>query len=480
MHRANVGSVPNVDQYFERASAAAAVFSQFTQEQTDRVVKAVFEAAFANRVKLAKLAQEETGMGKWQDKVIKNVVASQFVYEDIKDLKTVGIISEDPVKGIVEIAQPVGPILAIIPVTNPTSTAIFKILIALKTRNPIILSPSRKAKRCSNEAAQICYRAALEADAPEDCIQWLSDCSREMTQAMMSHESLALILATGGAGLVKSAYSSGTPTIGVGAGNVPVCIERSADIPFAVEQIMISKLFDYGTICASEQAVVVEKAVAEEVAAEFRKRKAHFLSDAEAVQLQRVAFDVTQGAMNPAVVGQPATKIAARAGFDLPPDIQLLLAPQKMVGHVWPLSSEILAPILAWYVVDDFQSAVNLCIDLNFHGGIGHTVSIFSNDDARIKTFATLMNAGRIVVNTPSSQGAVGGIYNMLHPSLTLGCGTGGKNITTDNITASHLLNIQRIARRRDNQRLKQFDLNLYYDESLDATAITQAFNKNL
>jgi acetaldehyde dehydrogenase/alcohol dehydrogenase len=297
---------------------------------------------------------------------------------------------------------------------------------------------------------------------------------------MMSHGSLAMILATGGAGLVKSAYSSGTPTIGVGAGNVPVCIEQSADIPFAVEQIMISKLFDYGTICASEQAVVVEKAIAEEVAAEFCKRKAYFLSDAEVVQLQRIAFDVTQGVMNPAVVGQPAAKIAAMAGFDLPADVQLLLAPQKMAGHVWPLSSEVLAPILAWYVVDDFQSAVNLCIDLNFHGGIGHTVSIFSNDDARIKTFATLMNAGRIVVNTPSSQGAVGGIYNMLHPSLTLGCGTGGKNITTDNITASHLLNIQRIARRRDNQRLKQFDLNLYYDESLDATAITQAFNKNI
>ncbi|MGA2031021.1 MAG: aldehyde dehydrogenase family protein [Thermoguttaceae bacterium] len=479
MHRANASPLPDVDQYFERASAAAAVFSQFTQEQTDRVVKAVFEAAFAQRVKLAKLAQEETGLGKWQDKVIKNVVASQFVYEDIKDLKTVGIISEDPVTGIVEIAQPVGPILAIIPVTNPTSTVIFKILIALKTRNPIILSPSRKAKRCSDEAAQICYRAALQADAPEHCIQWLSDCSRELTQAIMSHESLALILATGGAGLVKSAYSSGTPTIGVGAGNVPVCIEQSADIPFAVEQIMISKLFDYGTICASEQAVVVEKAIAEEVAAEFRKRKSHFLSDAEVLQLQRVAFDVTQGVMNPAVVGQPAAKIAQMAGLDLPADVQLLLAPQKGVGYEWPLSSEILAPILAWYVVDDFQSAVNLCIDLNFHGGIGHTVSIFCNDDARIKAFAALMNAGRIIVNTPSSQGAVGGIYNMLHPSLTLGCGTGGKNITTDNVTASHLLNIQRIARRRENQRLKQFDLNLYYDESLDAAAITLAFNKN-
>jgi acetaldehyde dehydrogenase/alcohol dehydrogenase len=479
VQRANDSPLPDVEQYFERASAAAAVFSQFTQEQTDRVVKAVFEAAFAQRVKLAKFAQQETGMGKWQDKVIKNVVASQFVYEDIKELKTVGIIRDDPVTGIVEIAQPMGPILAIIPVTNPTSTTIFKILIALKTRNPIILSPSRKAKRCSDETAQICYRAALEADAPEHCIQWLSDCSRELTQAIMSHESLALILATGGAGLVKSAYSSGTPTIGVGAGNVPVCIERSADIPFAVEQIMISKLFDYGTICASEQAVVVEKSIAEEVAAEFRKRKSHFLSDAEVVQLQRVAFDVTQGVMNPAVVGQPATKIAEMAGLDVPADVQLLLAPRKVVGNAWPLSSEILAPILAWYVAEDFESAVNLCIDLNFHGGIGHTVSIFSNDDARIKEFATLMNAGRIVVNTPSSQGAVGGIYNMLHPSLTLGCGTGGKNITTDNVTASHLLNIQRIARRRENQRLKQFNLDLYYDESLDAAAIAMAFNKN-
>jgi acetaldehyde dehydrogenase/alcohol dehydrogenase len=364
-------------------------------------------------------------------------------------------------------------------VTNPTSTAIFKILIALKTRNPIILSPSRKAKRSSDEAAQICYRAALEADAPEHCVQWLDDCSRELTQALMGHKCLALILATGGAGLVKSAYSSGTPTLGVGAGNVPVCIERSADVPFAVEQIMISKLFDYGTICASEQAVVVEKAVAEEVAAEFRKHGAHFLSDAEVIQLERVAFDAAEGVMNPAVVGQPAAKIARMAGLDLPADVQLLLAPQGGVGPEWPLSSEVLAPILAWYVADDFPSAVNLCIDLNFHGGIGHTVSIFSNDDARIKEFAALMNAGRIMVNTPSSQGAVGGIYNMLHPSLTLGCGTGGKNITTDNVTASHLLNIQRIARRRENQRLKQFDLNLYYDESLDAAAITRAFNRN-
>lgn len=479
MHRAIAGSPPDVDHYFQRASAAAAVFSQFTQDQTDRVVKAVYEAAFRNRVRLAKLAEEETGLGRWQDKVIKNVVASQFIYDDIKDLKTVGVIREDPVTGIVEIAQPIGPILAIIPVTNPTSTTIFKILIALKTRNPIIISPSRKAKRCSDEAARICCEAALEADAPEHCVQWLDDCSRELTQAIMAHESLALILATGGSGLVKSAYSSGTPAIGVGAGNVPVYIEQSADIPFAVEQILISKLFDYGTVCASEQAIVVDAVIAERVAAEFRRRNAYFLSEAEVARLEPVAVNIDQGVMNPAVVGQPAAKIAKMAGLDVPAGVELLVAPLKGVGKRWPLSAEILAPILAWYVADDFPAAVSLSIDLNFFGGMGHTVSIFSNDDAKIKQFATMMNAGRVVVNTPSSQGAIGGIYNMLHPSLTLGCGTGGKNITTDNVTACHLLNIQRIARRRDNQRLMRFDLNLYCDESLDPAALAAAFNKN-
>jgi acetaldehyde dehydrogenase / alcohol dehydrogenase len=468
-----------VDEYYRQANAAAAVFSQFTQEQTDRVVEAVYEAAFANRVKLAKLAQQETGIGKWQDKVIKNVVASQFVFEDIKNLRTVGILSDDPVTGIVEIAQPMGPIFAIIPVTNPTSTAIFKILIALKTRNPIILSGSPKAMGCIVETARLCYEAALEADAPEQCIQWVTESSHDLTQALMCHKSLALILATGGAGLVKTAYSSGTPALGVGAGNVPVYIERSADIPFAVEQIMISKLFDYGTICASEQAVVVEKEIADEVADEFRRRKAYFLSDAEVVQLSGVAFDTTRRVMNAAIVGQPAVKIAQMARLDVPADTELLMAPLAGVGPEWPLSSEILAPILAWYVAEGFQNAANLCIDLNFYGGIGHTVSVFSNDDARIKEFAMLMNAGRVVVNTPSSQGAVGGIFNALHPSFTLGCGTGGKNITTDNITACHLLNIQRIARRRENQRFMKFDLRQYYDESLSAKVIETAYNKN-
>lgn len=468
-----------VEEHFCLANAASAVFSQFSQEQTDRVVRAVYEAAFRDRVRLAKLAHEETGMGKWEDKVIKNVIASQFVYEDIKDQKTVGIIHEDPVSGIVEIGQPMGPILAIVPVTNPTSTAIFKILIALKTRNPILISPARKARRCTVEAARVCYEAALLADAPEHCIQWLPEGSRELTQAAMAHKSLALILATGGSGLVHSAYSSGTPTIGVGAGNVPVYIERTADVPFAVEQIISSKCFDNGTICASEQAIVAERSIADTVCEEFCRRSARFLSKEEVAKLERVAFDRERNSMHPDVVGQPATKIARMAGINVKGDTQLLIAPLGGIGPEWPLSSEILAPILAWYTADDFDHAVNLCIDLNFHGGMGHTASIFSNDDAKIKQFATLMNAGRIVVNTPSSQGAVGGLYNMLHPSLTLGCGTGGKNITTDNVTAYHLLNIQRIARRRENQRLMRVNANLFYDESLDPASFSAAYNMN-
>jgi acetaldehyde dehydrogenase/alcohol dehydrogenase len=468
-----------VNDVLQRALRAAAVFNQLDQEHTERIVRAVYEAGFNARVRLAKLAYEETKIGKWRDKVIKNVLATQLVYEDIRNEKTVGIISEDRERGIVEIAQPMGPILAVIPVTNPTSTLLFKTLISLKTRNPIIICPPHKAKQCCAEAARICYEAALQEDAPEDCIQWLTSVSREQTQALMSHPQLALILATGGTGLVRTAYSSGTPTLGVGAGNVPVYIERSADVPFAVEQILLSKTFDNGTVCASEQALVVERCLAEAVREEFERRRGYFLSEEEVGRLEAVAFSRERGLMNPEIVGQPASFIAAKAQLAAPPEVELLIAPLKGVGDKHPLSAEILAPILAFYVVDDFEQAVNLCIDLNYHGGIGHTASIFSNDDEKIKSFALLMNAGRIVVNTPSSQGAVGGLFNTLSPSLTLGCGTGGKNITTDNVTARHLLNIQRIARRRENLRLRQFDQNLYFDESKDAVEIERVFNRN-
>jgi len=468
-----------VDQIMEKATLAAAVFSTLDQAHTDRIVRAVYEAGFNARVKLAKMAHEETSIGRWEDKVIKNVVATQLVYEDIKALRTVGVISEDRERGIAEIAQPMGPILAVIPVTNPTSTIMFKVLSALKTRNPIIICPSRKAVRCCAETARICYEAALNEDAPEDCVQWLTQVSREETQALMGHRKLALILATGGGGLVRAAYSSGTPAMGVGAGNVPVFIEKSGDIPFAVNQIFVSKTFDNGTICASEQAVVVEKTIAEGVEGEFRRRGAYFLSKEEIALLEEVAYDREKKVMNPDIVGRPVDVIARKAGFPIPANVRLLMATLKGVGPEYPLSSEILAPILAFYVANDFQEAVKICIDLNYHGGIGHTVSIFSNDDEKIKRFALLMNAGRIVVNTPSSQGAVGGIYNTLSPSLTLGCGTSGKNITTENITARNLLNIQRILWRRPNLRLAQFDMSKYLDESQDAKTIESEFNRN-
>ncbi|MBP7461065.1 MAG: aldehyde dehydrogenase family protein [Candidatus Delongbacteria bacterium] len=472
-------SLQHIEDLMHTASLAAAEFIQYTQEEVDRIVRRVAEDAFAERIRLAQMAAEETGIGRWEDKVMKNVLATQYLYEDIRDLKTVGVISEDKSSGITEIAQPLGPVLAIIPVTNPTSTTIFKIMIALKTRNPVIICPSKKAVKCSCEAARVCYEAALQAGAPEGVIQWLSQVSREQTHALMSHPKLALILATGGGSLVNSAYSSGTPALGVGAGNVPVYIEKSADIPFAVDQIFASKTFDNGTICASEQALVVEREIAPQVVHELKQRGAMILKKKEIAKLEDLAYNREKKLMNADIVGKSAKFIADKADIEAPDDVKLLVAALDGVGDDYPLSSEILAPILAFYQVDDFESAVNLCIELNYFGGIGHTVSIFSNDEKKINQFAMLMNAGRIVVNTPSSQGAVGYFFNRMAVSLTLGCGSGGKNITTDNITARHLLNIQRIARRRENVRFTHFDMQKYYDQKLNLDQIELEYNKN-
>lgn len=462
-----------------KASMAAAVFNQFDQEQTDRIVERVYRAGFNSRVQLAKMAHAETGIGVWQDKVLKNVVATQLVYESIKDEKTAGVLSSDARTGITEIAQPMGPILAIIPVTNPTATVLFKILLCLKTRNPVIISPARKALKCCAEAARICYEAALEADAPEDCIQCLPETSRELTHALMTHKDLALILATGGAGLVGAAYSSGTPAIGVGPGNVPILIDISADIPFAVKNIIASKTFDNGTICASEQAIVVEQSVAGRVREEFVRQGCYFLGQDEIAKVSAIAVNAETGAMEPKVVGQSAGKVAEMAGIKAPANVKILLAELAGVGREYPLSGEVLAPVLAFYVVDDFDSAVKRCIDLNYMGGVGHTAGIYANDDAKIAVFSELMNAGRVVVNTPSSQGAVGGIFNALTPSLTLGCGAGGKNITTENVTARHLVNIKRLCRRRCNERWARFDMTAYLDEQMDVDAIMRSYNSN-
>jgi acetaldehyde dehydrogenase / alcohol dehydrogenase len=433
------------------AIQASCEFNLFNQEHVDSIVKAVYETGFNNRWKLAEMAHVETGIGVLRDKAIKNVIATRFVYLDIRNQKTAGILREDKEKGIVEIARPMGPIFAITPITNPTSTALFKILIALKTRNPIIIFPHGAAKKCTVEAARLCYEAALKAGAPENCIQWVPKISREQVLEFMSHKRIALILATGSVSLVRAAYHSGTPAIGVGPGNVPVYIGKSADVEFAVSQILLSKLFDNGTICASEQAVVVSKYNADLVAETFKKKGGYFLSEEEIRRLEPVAFNVHQKSMRPEVIGQPAIKIAEMAGISVPPDTKLLIAPMEphMVGIKWPLSLEILAPILAFYRVNSFEEGIAMCSKINVHGGLGHTVSIFSNDDEKIRFFAQSLHAGRIVVNTPSSQGALGGLYNTLTPSLTLACGSGGKNFTTDNISVKHLLNIQRIAYRQ-------------------------------
>lgn len=467
------------DEIVGNAVISGAVFNQFDQQQTDLIVKKVFEAGFENRVKLAKMAAQETGIGLWQHKVIKNVVGTQLVYESIKNEKTAGVISVDTETGMVEIAQPIGPIFGIIPVTNPTSTVLFKILIALKSRNPIIISPPRKAPLACEEAVRICYDAALKAGAPEECIQILHETNRDLTHEFMIHPKTALILATGGTGLVHAAYSSGNPALGVGPGNVPVFIDESADIPYAVECILNSKTFDNGTICASEQAVVCEKSIAKNLVSAFEKQGCYFLNEEQIGKIEKVVFNHEKGIMSGDVVGKPVAHIAELAGISVPEGTKLLIARQEHVGKAFPLSQEILAPVLAFYEANDYSSAVKLCIDLNYLGGIGHTACIYANDEKRILEFSQLMNAGRIMVNTPSVQGAVGGIYNNLPTSLTLGCGSGGKNITTENVTARHLINIQRVCRRNTNEKWFAFDQQKYFDESGTAAQTLSDYNKN-
>lgn len=463
-----------VEEVIQRALNAAHAYGKIDQEATDRIVYAAYREGFNNRWKLAEMAYNETGIGNIHDKVIKNIIATRFVYRDIRNQRSVGIINEDPDNLVTEIARPMGPIFAVTPITNPTSTALFKILIALKSRNPIIIFPHGAARKSTIEAASICYEAAIKAGAPVDCIQWIPKATRDQVLEFMSHRRVALVLATGSVSLVRAAYHSGNPAIGVGPGNVPVYIGKSADVTFAVEQILLSKLFDNGTICASEQAVVVSRYNAQLVREEFMRKGAHFLSEDEILKVGRFAINSAQHSMNPEVIGKPAKVIAEMAGICVPDCTNLLIAEMDKhhVGHQWPLSLEILAPILAFYAVDSFDEGIAMCRRINEQGGLGHTVSIFSNDDAKIRYFAHELNAGRIVVNTPSSQGALGGLYNGLTPSMTLACGSGGKNFTTDNISVKHLLNIQRIAYRKikfcgEHQRGDAFccDMHLTIDE---------------
>ncbi|MEK4405918.1 acetaldehyde dehydrogenase (acetylating) [Sporosarcina sp. FSL K6-6792] len=426
------------------AKEAQLAYMSFTQEQVDRIVKAVADAAYEQSARLGKMAVEETGMGVAAHKTIKNEVGSRDVYESIKDLKTVGVVGEDKVKKVVEIAAPFGVVAAIIPTTNPTSTAFFKTLIALKTRNSIVVSPHPYAIQCTNEALKVCDEAAVAAGAPKGLIQCLTMASMDATQQLMKHPDVNLILATGGSALVKAAYSSGKPAYGVGPGNVPVYIERSAKIEKAVKDIIDSKSFDYGTICATEQAIVVDRNILELVNRELKKNGAYILSDEEKRIMEKVVSPVP-GKVNPKIVGKSPQVIAKLAGITLPEGTRVIVGMETKVGKEIPFSLEKLSPVFAMYVASDLNHAKELCLSLLNLGGRGHSLSIHTETDAIAREFAMDMPVSRILVNTMSSVGAVGGTTGLM-PSMTLGCGTFGGNITSDNVTAKHLLNIKRMA----------------------------------
>ena len=425
------------------AKEAQLEFQHFNQEQVDKVIKAMAEAGFAESERLAKMASEESGFGKWQDKVIKNRFATKNVYESIKDLKTVGVIATGANGKLLKIAVPMGVVGALIPSTNPTSTAMFKAIISLKCRNGIVASPHPKTIKCTMEALKILSDAAVRAGAPKGLIQCMSSSTIEGTEALMHDKNVAVILATGSTPMVKAAYSSGKPAYGVGPGNVPAFIEKTADYKKAVADIIYGTTFDNGTLCSSEQAMVVDRPLREKVIEEAKYRGCYFVNEDEKRKLARTIQKDFR--INPEIVGQSAKFIAEYAGFTVPDNTQVLVAECREVGKSEPLSMEKLSPVLAFYTVDGWLDGCHKCIDLLSFGGIGHTMVIHSNDQDVIMKFAIEKPAFRILVNTVASVGAVG-YTTALAPSMTLGPGTMGGSIISENVTAKHLMNIKSLA----------------------------------
>ena len=426
-----------------QAKEAQLEFKHYNQEQVDKIVKAMADAGYRESERLAKMANEETGFGRWQDKVIKNQFGSRNVYESIKDLKTVGVIDVRNNGKIVKIAEPMGVVAALIPSTNPTSTAMFKSIISLKCRNAIVASPHPKAVNCTAEALRVMSDAAEKAGAPKGLIHCLSIPTLEGTGALMKDKNVAVILATGSTPMVRAAYSSGTPAYGVGSGNVPAFIERTANYQKAVADIVFGTTFDYGTLCSSEQAMVVDRPIKDKVIEEAKRNGCYFVTPEEKKLLEQ---NVAKGnRINPDIVGKPATFIAKYAGFSVPENTTVLVAECTGVGKDEPMSIEKLSPMLAFYVVDGWLEGCHKCIDLLNYGGIGHTMAIHSNDKDIIMKFALEKPAFRIVVNTPSSVGAVG-YTTSLTPSMTLGPGTWGGSIISENVSAAHLMNVKTLA----------------------------------
>ncbi len=474
-----VTNLTELEALIKQVKAAQAEYATFSQAQVDKIFRAAALAANAERIPLAKLAVAETGMGVVEDKVIKNHFASEYIYNKYKHEKTCGTLEKDDGFGIEKIAEPVGILAGIVPTTNPTSTALFKALIALKTRNAIIFSPHPRAKVCSTAAAKIVRDAAEAAGAPAGLIGWIDEPTVDLSQALMQHPDIKLILATGGPGMVKAAYSSGHPSLGVGAGNTPAVIDASADLPMAVSSILISKTFDNGMICASEQSVIVVDAIYEQARDEFLARGAYVLSPTDTEAVRQIILK--DGRLNANIVGQSVQAIAALAEITVPEGAKMLMGEVTEVGPDEPLSYEKLAPVLAFYRAKDFPAAVATAAQLVNFGGRGHT-SVLYTDPANlddIAYFETALQTSRVLINTPSSQGAIGDLYNFkLDPSLTLGCGTWGGNSVSENVGPHHLLNIKTVTQRRENMLWFRVPPKIYFKSGCLPVALRELEGK--
>jgi acetaldehyde dehydrogenase/alcohol dehydrogenase len=474
-----ISTIEDLDRFLRTAVNAQREYATYTQEQVDKIFRRASMSANSYRIWLAKEAVSETGMGIVEDKVIKNHFAAEYIYNKYKDAKTCGVISDDETSGVTKVAEPIGIIAGVVPTTNPTSTTIFKALLALKTRNAILFSPHPRAKKCTAAAARIINEAAVAAGAPEGIIGCITEPSIELTNYLMKHPEINLILATGGPGMVKAAYSSGKPAIGVGAGNTPALIDETADILMASNSVLMSKTFDNGVICASEQSIIVVKAVYEQVRTELTKRGAHILSTEEKELVgQNILKD---GRINPAIVGQSASGIAEQSGVQVNEDAQVLIAECSEIGEGEPFAYEKLSPTLAMYMAEDFDAGVKKAEALVKFGGMGHTSVLYTNPEnkERIAKYGEAMQTGRILVNMPASQGAIGDLYNFrLEPSLTLGCGSWGGNSVSENVGVKHLMNIKTIAKRQENMLWFRVPPKIYLKPGALEPALKELHNK--
>ena len=454
-----------IDDLVEKAKIASKEYMKLDQEQVNKIVKAMSMAGLEHHMELAKLAVEETGRGIYEDKITKNMFATEYIYHSIKYDKTVGIINENEEEGYVEIAEPIGIIAGVTPVTNPTSTTMFKSIISAKTRNVIIFGFHPSAQKSSSKAAEIIRDAAIKAGAPENCILWIEEPSILATNMLMNHPNVNLILATGGTGMVRAAYSCGKPALGVGPGNVPCYIDKTAKLKTSVNDLVMSKSFDNGMICASEQSVIVDNDIHEEFERLMKEAGCYFLSDDQTKRLRNSMFIEEKGcALNADIVGKSPYNIAKGAGIDIPIDTKVLVLHENGVGIEYPFSKEKLSPVLAYYIVQNADEGIELAEKLIEFGGLGHSAVIHSEDEETILKFSQTVKVGRIIVNSPSTHGAIGDIYNTNMPSLTLGCGTFGGNSTTANVSSANLINIKKVAKRRVNMQWFKVPNKIYFE----------------